>query len=929
VFIVATLCPVAHCEIIYVDRDATGTKDGTTWADACVCLQDALAVARYGDEIRVAQGTYQPDRRFVKGRAAQVVASGDRTDTFQLISGVTLAGGYAGFGEPDPNAWDVRLYETILSGDLNGDDGPGLANNSENSYHVVTGSGTDATAVLDGFTITAGNANRSQPYFAGGGVYNDSGSPTVTHCTLTGNFADSGAGMSNDWSSHPNVIHCTFVGNSAGYGGGISSVHKSNPTVTNCAFIGNRASEGGGGMNCGKDARPTVTHCTFSGNSAAVGAGIRCEYSLLTVANTILWGNAPGEIYLRESSIAVGHCNVRGGWPGVGNIDADPLFVDAYGADGVIGTADDDLRLRPTSPCIDAGDNSAIPQSTVTDLDGNPRIINGIVDMGAYEGRVAPAATAYNPSPADGVLHAITWVALGWSPGYYATSHDVYFGDDFDEVYTGTGGTFQGNMVETMLRIGSARSPALVPGTTYYWRVDAVNDLHADSPWRGDVWSFTVASDDSGAHLVAYYPLMRERGITVRDESGNGHDGAAQGPLEWIDGPMGYGQALYFDGGNPARTWLDCGTWDPSAGTGQLTIALWVRWDGPIPDVWQDIIVKRDHWNEQGTEEMWVMGIHANSHAIGFNRSRVFPPCGDRVLPLGQWSHVSVTFDGATMVFYIDAEETGRGRFSFGPKTDSALLIAAGMLSGWGGFHGALDEIRLYNKALSPEDIESLSTHYSAFNPEPPNGASHPNPWVTLAWSPGEYAVSHDVYFGDDFASVNAGTGKTFQGNQIETSLGIGSARSPSLVPGTTYYWRVDEIGADGTTYRGDVWSFTVPLGPPVDGHPIELTEATFDQIVLGSDIPVLVDFWAPWCGPCLIMAPVIEEIAEEYAGRALICKLNTDTSPNINSRYEIRAIPTFILFKDGQIRERWLGTTSKSKLTAAIDALLQTGPRR
>jgi thioredoxin 1 len=113
------------------------------------------------------------------------------------------------------------------------------------------------------------------------------------------------------------------------------------------------------------------------------------------------------------------------------------------------------------------------------------------------------------------------------------------------------------------------------------------------------------------------------------------------------------------------------------------------------------------------------------------------------------------------------------------------------------------------------------------------------------------------------------------------------------------------------------------PDQPQPAGIVIELTDATFDQTALSSDIPVLVDFWAPWCGPCWTMAPVIEEIADEYAGRAKICKLNVDDSPNTTTNYGIRFIPTFILFKDGRERGRWIGVTPKEELTTAIDGLL------
>ncbi|MCP4607329.1 MAG: thioredoxin [Planctomycetes bacterium] len=103
----------------------------------------------------------------------------------------------------------------------------------------------------------------------------------------------------------------------------------------------------------------------------------------------------------------------------------------------------------------------------------------------------------------------------------------------------------------------------------------------------------------------------------------------------------------------------------------------------------------------------------------------------------------------------------------------------------------------------------------------------------------------------------------------------------------------------------------------------IELTDATFNQTINNSDVPVLVDFWASWCGPCWTMAPVIEEIADEYAGRAKICKLDVDESPNTTGNYGIRFIPTFILFKNGVERGRWIGVTNKNELTAAIDGLL------
>jgi thioredoxin 1 len=106
-------------------------------------------------------------------------------------------------------------------------------------------------------------------------------------------------------------------------------------------------------------------------------------------------------------------------------------------------------------------------------------------------------------------------------------------------------------------------------------------------------------------------------------------------------------------------------------------------------------------------------------------------------------------------------------------------------------------------------------------------------------------------------------------------------------------------------------------------GSVIELTDATFDKTVHDSDVPVLVDFWAPWCGPCKMITPIVEEIAGEYGDKAKICKLNTDDARDSAMEFGISAIPTLILFKGGQVQKKWVGLTSKKDLAAAIDEQL------
>ncbi|MCD4781549.1 MAG: right-handed parallel beta-helix repeat-containing protein, partial [Candidatus Omnitrophica bacterium] len=423
-------------DTIYVNDSATGLNDGTSWANAYTDLQDALSTALSGDEIWVAAGTYIP---------SQV---GDRNATLQLINNVELYGGFNGT-ETQRGQRDFETNVTILSGDLNGDDGPYFANNGENSYHVVTGSNTDSSAILDGFFITGGNACE----YYGGGMNNEGGSPTVTNCTFSGNSANwDGGGMSSRNSSSPTLTNCTFSGNSADmYGGGMSNFFSS-PILTNCTFSGNSAQDSGGGM-LNEGGSPTLTNCTFYGNSADIGGGIFNEVnSNPTLTNCILWGDSPDELYNYSSSPVVSYSNIQGGYAGIGNIDADPLFIDPDGPDDILGTEDDDLRLSAGSSSIDAGDNDAVPTDTLDldgdgdttepipyDLAGNARFIddpattdtgNGtapIIDMGAYEYKRGPIYVDQNATGNnDGSSWADAYVDLQDALGVSTTGDEIW-----------------------------------------------------------------------------------------------------------------------------------------------------------------------------------------------------------------------------------------------------------------------------------------------------------------------------------------------------------------------------------------------------------------------------------------------------------------------------------------------------------------------
>ncbi len=244
-------------DVLYVDENATEEPhNGSSWCHAYLTLHEALSAVEPDTIIRVADGTYRPDPSGL---------SHPRRATLQLLNDTTIEGGYAGCGADNPDERDIVLHETILSGDI------GTAGDmSDNCFHVVTGSGTDETAVLDGLTVTAGNANSGNaPHYRGGGMYNEAGSPTLTNCTFRGNSGRCGAAMHNYWSDGgPTVTNCVFHDNSASSSGGaMCNYQQSHPTVINCTFYANTATLSGSAMSNIDCSSPTVTDCIFHTNS--------------------------------------------------------------------------------------------------------------------------------------------------------------------------------------------------------------------------------------------------------------------------------------------------------------------------------------------------------------------------------------------------------------------------------------------------------------------------------------------------------------------------------------------------------------------------------------------------------------------------------------------------------------------------------------
>jgi len=317
------VAPASAQSTIYVDDDAAPGGNGLTWPTAYRFVQDGLthALDSMGavEEIRVAQGTYVPDRD-----ALTPLGTGDRDATFQLLDGVALLGGYRG-GLVDADDRDVALYETILSGDLLGDDAADFVNYGENSHHVVTGSGTTGTAIIDGATVSGGRADGAPwPAFGtlGAGMLNESGSPTVRFCTFSANWANHyGGAMENLFGASPMISDCQFNGNqvspgdgSFATGGAIDNIGGTEPVITDCDFVGNVIRAVGGNARGGaiylegewadppfESGTLTLSGCTFANNTiegesgaTAAGGGVLVAEGSARVESCTFSGNRVG-----------------------------------------------------------------------------------------------------------------------------------------------------------------------------------------------------------------------------------------------------------------------------------------------------------------------------------------------------------------------------------------------------------------------------------------------------------------------------------------------------------------------------------------------------------------------------------------------------------------------------------------------------------
>jgi hypothetical protein len=337
-----------------------------------------------------------------------------------------------------------------------------------------------------------------------------------------------------------------------------------------------------------------------------------------------------------------------------------------------------------------------------------------------------------------------------------------------------------------------------------------------------------IIAGNASSDLVVHWGLDEGSGSVAHDLSGNGNDGTLNGDPTWTAGKTGSG--------------IDCDGIDDYIEVSRViqddfTLMAWIKTDTTGLELGTQ--------GYEGSGLIWsdVAGV-ANDFILAVLGTKLSFFCGnpdtsvnsDRDVVTGQWVHVAAVRNqqDQQISIYIDGEhENTLGHANSNPLNAHDVIAVGGNTLDSRYYTGLIDEVRIYDHALT--GIEILSAMQGqiwpyAWGPTPADGELHFDTWVNITWNPGGYAASHDIYIGDNFEDVDAGTESTFIGNQTDTFIVAGFPGFPfpdGLVPGTTYYWRIDEVNdaEPNSPWKGEIWSFSIPPKTAYNPEPTDKAE--------------------------------------------------------------------------------------------------------
>ncbi|MHC4533121.1 MAG: LamG domain-containing protein [Planctomycetota bacterium] len=337
------------------------------------------------------------------------------------------------------------------------------------------------------------------------------------------------------------------------------------------------------------------------------------------------------------------------------------------------------------------------------------------------------------------------------------------------------------------------------------------------------------------AELIGWWRFDEGSGTAAYDFSGFNNDGALLNGAEWGVGYLS-NSSVQFDG---VDDFVEVPHADILAVDNEVTVMAWInteRYDAPNGEAWQGILSKSNSPRSYSFYTEASKALHFSTAGYGGLSSPN--------VPLNEWVHVCAMVIDGTHQYYINGEDAGtNGTGIVLPgASDTATVVIGRSNEGVNrSFLGMIDDVRIYNHALTQDEVQTAMEVEGwpfAIGPSPEDGVIHEDTWASVSWRAGDGAASHDVYFGENLDDVSAGAESVFMGNQADTFFVVGFPGFPypdGLIPGTTYYWRIDEVEADGTTkHMGTVWSFTVPpktayFPEPADGAQSVSTEPTLE----------------------------------------------------------------------------------------------------
>lgn len=447
-----------------------------TWATACT-LPYALSSAVSGDAVWVKAGIYFP------GSAT--------TDSFALKTGVGIYGGFNGT-ETQRYQRDWKTNVTTLSGDINGD-----GTTSGNSDHVITAFNPAGSGVLDGFTITAGNANVSA---MGGGIYILNASPTLINLNFSRNTARLGGAVYNQ-DSNATFVNVIFADNSASSLGGAVYNINSNASFINTVFLKNHAGTGSAVYSSNADA--VFTNNTFVRNDART---VFSDRFLPTMYNSVAWDNS---VFIPDDSLpmTVTYSIVQGGYWGTGNLSTDPQFVDAN---------NNDFRLRTSSPGIDAGNNSYLPADQY-DLDADGIVTEPLsLDRAGVARRSHLAETG---SAAEPIVDIGAYETRNSAPSLDGSVTGNLTAIDEDAINN------PGTLISAIIASGAGGDPITDPDPGASEGIAIIDTQRTLGSWQytldGSTWNDLGAPTPSAARLLAADATTRLRFVPNANVSGS------------------------------------------------------------------------------------------------------------------------------------------------------------------------------------------------------------------------------------------------------------------------------------------------------------------------------------------------------------------------------------------------------------------------